>query len=84
MNQSEILNKKTADDFVKKVKSKRLNLPVSLFIEINLPLNNVFANGILFVEPMLAPFVTHNKLKELNSLLQDKKMINYILNELKE
>ena len=72
------------DRVVEWVRERRLELPVSLFLEMHLPLTTVVHTSALLLQPVLAPFFGIDRVEKLNALFADRERVARIAERLRD
>ena len=78
VDHSELIKKVAA-----KIVRRRMSAPASLLIESLKPINRIAGQAVLVVSPFLTLFVSYEKIEQFCDMLQDRKNVEKLLNEIK-
>lgn len=70
------------DALAEKVKRRRMGDIAAFMVESTTPLHDLGAQGITFIEPLLAAFFKREEVEKYRAMLENRKAVAYLVNRL--
>jgi len=74
--------KKLLDALAERVRRRRMGDIAAFMVESTSPLHNLGAQGVTFIEPLLASFFKREEVEKYRAMLENRKAVTYLVSRL--